>query len=416
MKQYRHILLLATAILATACSSDTTLEEQQTVDTRQPMVFAASATAANDVPTATGAPAMTGVTRADAGYLETTFNSFKVGTWKAFATSQQQTVMGGYRVNHTTDHHWNYVDVDGQLQRYWDLAAFPYEFRAVAPYTSGATITPDGLTVSASFRAQVLTNGVYNVSATVSEPCVVAQVSRSAESAGSYKDTDEIKQREINDAAKGDATRDVRMPFHHLVSKVGFRIYIDNPQPIDHEWDDGIGGDEYTVWIKQIQITVKRDGQDFITASNTYTATNAQGLLNGTFTDNTTQSAEHTIMSHNAYTLENQNNLHKHLNQADAFDMTPDCIIQLPQDNVKVHVQLTIHTNHVLATEQEFTYDTWLSLDKNNTAGDHFTWLPDTRYIYYLHIPNLHGHEINLTSCEILPWDDVQTSDIDVGL
>ena len=43
---------------------------------------------------------------------------------------------------------------------------------------------------------------------------------------------------------------------------------------------------------------------------------------------------------------------------------------------------------------KNITYDRVLSLDKTSATGDKFTWEPDTRYIYYLHIPNLIKDEI----------------------
>ena len=57
-----------------------------------------------------------------------------------------------------------------------------------------------------------------------------------------------------------------------------------------------------------------------------------------------------------------------------------------------------------------------LTLDKENPTGDRFTWEPDKRYIYYLQIQNLHEHELVLHSVAILPWDEVQTTNINVGL
>ena len=406
----RNISLLATALIAAACSSDATLEEQQTVDMRQPMVFGTSSATETERP----------VTRATS--LEDTYQTFKVGTWKAFGLAGQQNVMDGYEVDYTdtqrTDYgdgyNWYYENVNGQPLRYWDLSAYPYEFRAVSPCLPGATIGADGITItiddatSSPFRAQTLTNNTYNYSATDSEPCVVANVSRTKNGTG-YADTDKIKNAEINTVGKANATREVHLPFHHLISKIGFRIFIDNPQPVRPEWQV-----DYGVWIENITITVQKPS-GFITESKGYSATNAQGLQHGTFTGNTTTTGEFIVLSHNLYGDTDQN-LHNHLNQETAFDLSPNCLHQLPQQDVKVRVQMQIKTNHVEDDEQEFNYDSWLSLDPENTNGDLFTWEPENKYIYYLRIPNLHGHEIYLHTCEILPWDEVQTTDIGVGL
>ena len=395
-------------LTAASCASDSS-GEQDVVDLRHPMTFGA--------PVATEqqqAEARRTTTRAAA--LESRFDDFKVGTWKYFGSANEN-VMNDYKVEHLTTpvsngpyhYSWDYVGVNSQTERYWDLAAFPYEFRAVAPYNTTSTITPEGLSINASFLTQTLNNDVLSVSDATAEPCVVANVSREKDGSD-YKDTDKLKDLEINTVGKSNATREVHMPFHHLVSKVGFQIYIDNPMPTSTDYMT-----DYGVWIDNITITLQKDG--LITGATTYTATNAQGLLNGTWGGTTTTSAEHTILFHNAYNDASEQNLHEHLSPETAFDLTKDKTLQqIPQEGVKIHVVMDIHTNHILPTETQFHYDSWLSFDKTNTTGDLFTWLPDYRYIYRLHIPNLHGHEIELQTCEILPWDDVQTSDIQIEL
>ena len=89
---------------------------------------------------------------------------------------------------------------------------------------------------------------------------------------------------------------------------------------------------------------------------------------------------------------------------------------------MKLRVQLNMKTTHVEAEKVGFTFDSILCPETLNdtditpTPGDTFTWEPEKKYIYYLRIKNLHGHEIVLHTCEVLPWDEVQTTDIDVGL
>ncbi|MCR4918738.1 MAG: fimbrillin family protein [Prevotella sp.] len=430
MTNNNNILLTLAALLA-ACSSDTALEDAQHVDLRQPMRFGLSTA---------DTPAEQAVTRAA---LENTYQDFKVSAWKYFGDDgQQQNVMDGYKVEYSATpfndygdgYNWHYENINEQLLRYWDLAAFPYEFRAVSPYNTTAAITTDGLNVAADFKSHVLYNDAYyhtytseevNTPCTKAdgEPCVVANVSRAKrinDDGNQYVDTDKIKDTPINEAGKANATREVHLPFHHLMSKVGFKIFIDNPQPFDMQFDDG-KGDEYGVWIDNIRITAKADDPGFVTAANGYTATGQQGLLEGQFTGTTTQSGEYTLLFHNAYNSIADQNLHYHLSRETAYSLTKkngalDDLHQLPQQNVRLHVVMDIHTNHVEPDDQQFHYDSWLSLDKNNTEGDRFTWLPDHKYIYVLRIPNLHGHEINLHTCEVLPWDDVQTTDIDVVL
>lgn len=411
---FRYILLPVAAVLAASCSSDTTLEDEKVVDTRKPMVFGSSAAAPESVTRAGSAPLTA---------------NFKVSAWKDFGGSGQQVVMDEYEVDYTataTPYKWNYVDVKGQLQRYWDLAAFPYEFRAVSPYHATATsISTAGITIDASskpFRAQSYINDAYNVTAADSEPYVVAHTRRAVNADGAYEDTDLIKNTEINSGVKANATREVHLPFHHLISKVGFRIFINDPQP---------SSPNYRVDLNKITISVVNAENNFVIASNTYSANNAQGLGRGTFTPTKAAAAdvnakgEYELLRHDSrYLLDNNPatpvNLRKYLHLADAFDMTPDCLHQIPQGNVKIRVQVQLETDYLKGTgveiENIFNYDSMLSLNNDNPAGDVFTWEPDYRYIYVLHIPNVHGHEIFLHTCQILPWDDVQTADIPIGL
>lgn len=404
-----NVLLLAAATLTVACSSDGTLEDENRVDLRQPMVFGSSFSSSETV-----------VSRA-ATDLQDTYTNFKVGVWKNFGSSGQQNVMNGYEVDYSTttivddiySYNWYYENINGQPLRYWDFSAFPYEFRAVSPYLAGASITADGITVNLAtdnkaFHAQSLVNDAYNVTDAAAQPCLVSHVTR-VKDGTDFVDTDVIKNTEINTTGKANATREVHMPFHHLNCKIGFRIYIDNPMPL---WDD------YSISIQSIKITVLNADNKFITESKTYTATNEQGLLTGTFSDNTTATGEYTLLEHGLYKDDTEShwNFHYHLNKETAFDLTPGYLQQIPQTGVKLHVKLHMHTHRVEADDEEFDFERIISLDPTNLAGDEFTWEPDYRYIYYLHVPNLHGHEIVLHTCEILPWDEVQTTDIDVGL
>ena len=407
MRMFRHILLLTAVLLTVSCSSDSTLSEEKVIDTRTPMVFGTSY-----------AQADTEVTRASS-ILEA---DFKVGVWKAFGAADQQTVMDGYKVdyNATATNKWNYVDIQvtgkpQQVERYWDLSAFPYEFRAVSPYLTDteATVTPTGITITKPFQAQKMTDTGITPSDGSSEACVVAHVKR-VKSGADYVDTDVIEHQEINTTGQANATREVHLPFHHLISKVGFRIYIDNPSPFQSD---------YSVSLQSIRITAKNATTGFIYGSSTYTATDA--LAAGVFSNNSTTANEHDLLNRTTpYTetiggVTKNLDFHNHLNRAQAFDLTPGCLHQIPQENVKLHVQLTMHSHHVESEDQKFTYDSWLSLDRNNNTEnqcDVFTWEREKRYIYYLHIPNLHGHDILLETCEILPWGEVESNNIDIKM
>lgn len=401
----RYILIITAILLTASCASDSTIEETAGVKDELPMVFGTTFAQQETVVAQQKAPVTRGASELQ--------SDFKVSTWKNFGRQGQQTVMEGYKVNYdatAAPYKWDYVDVLGQPQRYWDLAAYPYEFRAVAPYMQEAMISDQGLTVSLTdhyFQAQTLKNDVYNVSDSEGEPFVVAHVSRQ-QKGSSYEDRDQIKDKEINADAKANAVREVHMPFHHLISKVGFRLFIDDPQP---------SSPDYRVWLKSVEISVVNSNNSFVTASRKYTASNAQGLGCGSFSENSVASGAFVLVKHGEYTGKN---LRENLNRETAFDLTPTYLQQIPQGNIKIRVQITMQTDHVVNgtvdDSSSIVYDKLLSLDKSQTEGDAFSWAPDTRYVYYLHIPNLYAHDIFLDTCEILPWDEVQTSEIIVEL
>lgn len=424
MNSVKILKILTAALLATACSNDATLEEENRVEVRQPMVFSAPAAQAETVVTRSGTP------------LEGTFKNFKVGTWKAFGQATQQNVMNGYRVEYSetafTDYgdgyNWHYESIGSQVLRYWDLSAFPYEFRAIAPYDDHTDITTAGITINCAddyyFKSETRAGDNTNKGC---EPYVACHVTRTQQADGTYEDTDIIKNEHINTAGKANATREVHMPFHHLMTKVGFRVFIDNPAPEQKP---------YHVILESMTISIHgKDGQ-FITGSKTYTASNTDGLNLGAFTDNTTVTTTvadpYPLLSHGQYyepagsaTLLD---LHQHLHRENAYDLTPGELLQIPQEDVEIKVEVKIKTNFNEETGElwdvggtdyhEETYSRWLNImhDEDAQEPSHFTWLPDNKYIFYLRIGNIHEHEIYLDTCEILPWDDVQTTDIDVGL
>ena len=400
-----YILIIATTMLTVSCASDDTIEDTIGVNNDLPMVFGTTFSQQE-----TTALQQKNVTTRGAQRLQA---DFKVNTWKNFGTDKQQIVMNGYKVDYkaeATDNQWDYVGVFDQPQRYWDISAYPYEFRAVSPYIEGTQISENGIKVDLSgkpFTAQTYKNGIYNVMEDESEACLVAHVKRQKEG-GVYTDYDVIKNKEINSDAKANAVREVHMPFHHLISKVGFRIFIDDPQP---------SSPDYRVTLKNVVISVVNDDNNFIIASKHYEAGNVQGLGHGTFTDNTKVNGEYVLLTHGEYV---GHNLRENLNRETAFDLCPSAMLQIPQENVKIHLIIEMQTEHIVSGVVEETktieHDKLLSFDKTKMDGDSFSWAPDTRYVYYLHIPNIEAHDIFLDSCEILPWDEVQTSDIVVEL
>jgi hypothetical protein len=382
MTLFRHITpLTAAALLLTSCFSSGKLVDESVVDTRTPMVFGTSVR--QDEETETKAAVLP--------------QGFKVNTWKSFGSAAQQTVMDGFKVDYTptASSKWDYVGVLEQVQRYWDLGAFPYEFRAVSPWSEDVTITETGVSIDRMFYAQTLLDGVYNKEAAICEPFVVAQVSREDLGKGvaeRYVDRDLIKGQEINAAARADGTRSVHMPFHHLLCKVGFRLFIDDPQP---------SSPDYVVTLQSVEVSVVKDG--FLT-KGTYAATATQGLGSGTFADDSPKSGEYCILKRNT---EYPENMREYLNINNAFDLTPGELHQIPQGNVKLRVKLRMQTHHGSTVDGNFSYETEI---------EPYTWAPDTRHIYYLHVPNLHAHEVELYTCEILPWEIVESEDIPVDV
>ena len=140
---------MAAACVVSSCFSSGKLREDKQVNTLAPMVFGTTVQQ-TEVPQ----------TRAAAVLPQ----GFKVNTWKSFGSAAQQTVMDGFKVDYTPTavNKWDYVGVNHQIQRYWDLGAYPYEFRAVSPWSEDVTITQDGLAIDRFFYGQTLLEGIYN--------------------------------------------------------------------------------------------------------------------------------------------------------------------------------------------------------------------------------------------------------------
>ena len=348
-------------------------------------------------------------------------NDFSVSCWKSFKETNQQIVMDNYKVQYSsgttsgstsagTKDRWSYTDIDGQTEKYWDIASFPYEFRAVTPWFSESmvSISSNNLTISfasdnnISFKAQTFLENNYNCTSKRSEACLLAQVRRSEEGK-EYKDEDLLVGKEINATTKANPVRDVHLPFHHLMSKVGFRIYIDDPQPDYHS---------YTVTLKDVEIKIEpiHPATEVITESNGYSCTN-DNLFSGTFENNSTQPSFVLLKKPGEYSED----LRKCLNHSTAFDFNVKSyedkdLQQIPQGPFKIKVSLTLIFNGTTKN-----INTYLSAD-NNAEGDNYSWEPNKYYLYYLRIPNLVAQPIILTTCEVTDWEEVKTSDIEVGL
>lgn len=402
----QSFILIAIAAL-TACSSDKTLEEVKDITLPDsPMQFS------------THAEGEQNVTR---GSLLT--QGFQVSCWKNFGAADQQTVMNDYNVLYHPGaaQTWTYDDVEGQYLRYWDLSAYPYHFHAVTPYLQhgSASITPGLLSINLSateaipFRAQTFLEETYNQDVANSEPCMVAHVSRSAKNAnGEYIDHDHLataaENYTINTTNQTNAVREVHLPFHHLMSKVGFRFYIDYPEE-----------PSYDIYLSNVSISIFNAKDKFVLESQQYTAaaTPTTDLMHGTFGDliKTTTDEQPLITKEGQYPAVN---MKEHLNKEHAFDFyCPDDMLQIPQKDLVIRVRLTLKYNFQ-GEDKQVDYDSLLRLDPEDPASapQHFDWDPSCHYIYYLHLRNLEDYPIVVCTAELVPWEIVQTEDIPIGL
>lgn len=393
-----HFILLSLAML-TACTSDKTLEEVVDISLPDsPMRFSTQREAEQNV------------TRA---LLR---QGFQVSCWKNYPTATMQTVMDEYEVVYTTGEtrNWSYEDVEGQYLKYWDLSAYPYEFRAVTPYLHKGIIdnTATGLSIDltsgeSQFRAQTFLDDVYNQDVTASEPCLVAQVSRSRDHLSQYIDRDCLADQLINTATQYNPVREVNLPFHHLMSKVGFRLYIDDPTV-----------PSYDIRLSNVSISIFNAKDNFQLVSQQYDAsTSGAGLLHGTFSHLTlTTTDEQPLITHQrAYS---DVNMKDHLYKSSAFDFRcPDDLLQIPQRDLLIHVRLSLSYN-LNGEDKQFDYDSLLRLDPEDPASEpqRFDWDPNCHYIYYLHLKNLELYPIVVCTAQLVPWEVVHTSDIPIGL
>lgn len=380
------------AFVLAACSSESSEEVREITD-QSPMVFSSTSMTQEE-------------TRASAVLQD----GFRVWCWKKFGQTGQQVVMDKYQVNYDANaaNKWSYENVSGQYIKYWDLAGYPYEFRAVTPHTVNATMSNTGLSVDLSaagattFKSQTFLEEVLSQDLAHSEPCLIAQVSRT-QSGSDYVDKDLIINQEINQDNKTNATRKVSVPFHHLMSKVGFRFYIDLSE-----------APTKAITLKKIEISVQNavTGEKFITESKSYNATNTSGLLNGTFGNLTGETDAYNLLTHtnSPYPDDIRNNHSKET--AYNLLLNQDDLLQIPQGNIKIHVNLLLNYR---GADTPFEADLYNG-DGANPEDYIFSWLPNTHYIYYLHLKSLEKIPIIVCTAELVPWDTVKTSDIVIGL
>ena len=396
----KAVWALSACAVMCACATDTIVKEEDddTPESFDPMSFTCQIQ--DDVPTtATRASALT--------------TGFMVSTYKSYAVSgKQQTVMDRYTVEYKTSGtawdgnvrpYWDYTQVSGQIQRYWDFSNFPYRFHAVAPCPadkSAVKLTDKEVRLDKGYSYQTVTDGVVSPSNADAEPYMLAQVHRAADGV----DTDILAQddqhRNINTSSTS-LNREVKMPFHHLNSKVRFAVYCLSP------WVTA----NY-LYVKDLTVNVT--SSDFVTSASGFEATCTESSswrpdgFNFGFTGLTKTTSPPTLLSYSGMsngTPLQDNDLRENQTQKTAnFLQCKDGIMQIPQNGVKMTVSLKL----LKADKSDYKTLTDAPIKLDDT--DVFSWKPGYIYTYYLVIGGIPDKlEIEFT-CTLTPWDDISGS------
>ena len=396
----KAILALSACAVMCACATDTIVKEEDddTPESFDPMSFTCQIQ--DDVPTtATRASALT--------------TGFMVSTYKSYAVSgKQQTVMDRYTVEYKTSGtawdgnvrpYWDYTQVSGQIQRYWDFSNFPYRFHAVAPCPadkSAVKLTDKEVRLDKGYSYQTVTDGVVSPSNADAEPYMLAQVHRAADGV----DTDILAQddqhRNINTSSTS-LNREVKMPFHHLNSKVRFAVYCLSP------WVTA----NY-LYVKDLTVNVT--SSDFVTSASGFEATCTESsswrpdVSPFGFTGLTKAASSSTLLSYSGMsngTPLQDNDLRENQTQKTAnFLRCKDGIMQIPQDGVKMKVSLKL----LKADKSDYKTLTDVPIKLDDTEV--FDWKPGYIYTYYLVIGGIPDKlEIEFT-CTLTPWEDITGS------
>ncbi len=396
----KAVWALSACAVMCACATDTIVKEEDddTPESFDPMSFTCQIQ--DDVPTtATRASALT--------------TGFMVSTYKSYAVSgKQQTVMDRYTVEYKTSGtawdgnerpYWDYTQVSGQIQRYWDFSNFPYRFHAVAPCPadkSAVKLTDKEVRLDKGYSYQTVTDGVVSPSNADAEPYMLAQVHRAADGV----DTDILAQddqhRNINTSSTS-LNREVKMPFHHLNSKVRFAVYCLSP------WVTA----NY-LYVKDLTVNVT--SSDFVTSASGFEATCTESsswrpdVSPFGFTGLTKAASSPTLLRYSGMsngTPLQDNDLRENQTQKTAnFLRCKDGIMQIPQDGVKMKVSLKL----LKADKSDYKTLTDVPIKLDDTEV--FDWKPGYIYTYYLVIGGIPDKlEIEFT-CTLTPWEDITGS------
>lgn len=350
-----------------ACSSDTTIHDVEEHHDDIPMQFGQAAVDAS-------------LTRAAATRAEGTKTLEQDFLVSCFKSSSMQTVMDRYEVKYKTDSwenqsSWGYVGAKGnteddfyqdQIQRYWDLSAFPYRFFAISPCPThdaikNFTISKDKLIIPEPFKYQTCNNEKAD---DVKEPYYVAEATYSQ-------------------------AKRVALPFHHIMSKVRFGIYSSNQQLASSNFN-----------LSNVKVKVVSD--DFVTAAAGYEA-NTADIFNGTFTVQTKASTDAVLLQTDA----NKKNMSEAINKENAyFAGSKEGLLQIPQQNIKLMISFYFNDTPYS--------DIPIAVKSGETTIDSFNWESNKIYTYYINISDLSPLTIEF-SAELSPWINVEGA-IDTNL
>jgi hypothetical protein len=398
----------------TACSSDSTIQEEDVYDEKVAMQFYHAVT---DAPlTRSAQPLQQG---------------FLVSCWKNFEAGQQQVVMDKYQVNLYVDNwnyntKWDYVSSASrtfykpQIERYWDFAARPYRFYAITPCPENDQITDFELTdkflsmpTSVYYKGETCTNGVVVKG---EEPYMAAQIRcTSARNDSDYDllNGDKLISKEDNGATTT-LDRYVALPFHHLTSKVRFAIYstYKSNNPTTHK-------------LKNIVVKAHRKN-GFVASANGYKADlESKNMLDGQFLVLGTKDGDYTLLTDE----KGCDTFHENKDESKAYWChCLEGILQIPQDSVSLKISFTLQSDDFakenITDNENIKYDetthTLTYTDIPVTAKieggqkDLFTWKSNYIYTYIIKISEFYPIRIECTA-ELTPWSEI-SGDIETDL
>ena len=390
----------------TACTSDSTIQEEDVDDGSVPMQFSQAV--------------MSAPVRRAASTTNYLTQGFLVSCWKGFGSAKKSVVMDKYEVKYKTDpwanlSKWDYVGstTEGyrktQIERYWDSNAFPYRFYAISPCPAADSIdkyfklTDTELVIPTTYVYQTCNNGVLTAGA---EPYMPAQVE--CPDGSNVKDIDLLNNTVISkDRTQNGATtnyeRYVALPFHHLTSKVRFAIYNNYAKETPSDF-----------YIYNVKVKVVSD--NFVTEGKGYKADlEKKDMLHGSFTQNTkaASDAERLLLQTDAT---KQGDLNKAIDREHAYYCEcADGMLQIPQTCVKMTISFDVYgldyksdftstDGHIVydkATKTIHYTDIAIKDDKNNI--DSFDWESNNIYTYVLKVSEFYPLTIDF-SAELTPW------------